>query len=114
MRFVRAVAGLDPVAEDFKPFRGESKAYRFYGLRGRTTTVIWLRDKRVDALAEVRDGKVPERRTDWKLPMKTEGTVDAYLPWEDRHVTARTEANKICLPPFRRSIVLRFKTPEVW
>ena len=113
-RFAKAIEGLDPVAEDFKPFRGESKAYRFYGLRGKVTTVIWLRDKRVDALAEVRDGKVPERRTDWKLPMKTEGAVDAYLPWEDRHIMAQTEANKICLPPFRRSIVLRFKTPEVW
>ena len=113
-RFVRAIAGLDPVAEDFKPFRGESKAYRFYGLRGRKTTVIWLRDKRVDALAEIRDGKAPEVRTNWKLPMKTEGQVDAYLPWEDRHETARTEGNKICLPPFRRSIVLRFRTPEVW
>ena len=113
-RFVRAVAGLDPVAEDFRPFCGESKAYRYYGLRGRNTTVIWLRDKRVDALAEVRDGKRPEVRTDWKIPMKTGGQVDAYLPWEDRHVTAWTEANKICLPPFRRSIVLRFKTPGVW
>ena len=113
-RFARAVAGLDPVVEDFRPFRGESKAYRYYGLCGRNTTVIWLRDKRVDALAEVRDGKRPEVRTDWKIPMKTGGPVDAYLPWEDRHVTARTEANKICLPPFRRSVVLRFKTPEVW
>lgn len=90
------------------------QAYRFYGLRGRNTTVVWLRDKRVDALAELRDGKVPEVRTNWKLPMKTEGPVDAYLPWEDRHVTAQTEANKICLPPFRRSVVLRFKTPGVW
>ena len=113
-RFARAIAGLDPVAENFKPFRGESKAYRFYGLRGRKTSVVWLRDKRVDALAEIREGKAPELRTDWKIPMKTGGQVDAYLPWEDRHVTARTEANKICLPPFRRSIVLRFKTPEVW
>ena len=113
-RFVRAVAGLDPVAEDFNPFRGESKAYRFYGLRGRKTTVIWLRDKRVDALAELQDGKAPELRTDWKLPMRTGGAVDAYLPWEDRHETARIEGNKICLPPFRRSVVLRFRTPEVW
>ena len=113
-RFVKAIEGLDPIAEDFRPFYGESKAYRSYGLRGQNTTVVWLRDKRVDALAEVRDGKTAERRTGWKVPIRAGGPVDCYLPWEDRHEPAAIRDGKIELPPFRRSVVLRFKTPEVW
>jgi len=112
-RFAEAIRGLDPIAEDFKPFRIESKAYRAYGLRGKKTTVVWVRDKRTDALAEVRDGQTAETRVGWKIPLRANGPVDCYLPWEDRHVTAQTEESKICLPPFRRSAVLRFGTPAV-
>ena len=113
-RFKKAVEGLDPIAEDFRPFRCESKAFRAYGLRGKKTTVIWLRDKRVDALAEVRDGQRSEVRTGWKLHVRSGGPVACYLPWEDRHAAAKADWNVIELPPFRRSIVLRFKTPKVW
>lgn len=110
-RFARAVEGLDPIAERFRQFRGESKAMRFYGLRGQLTTVVWVRDKYVDALAEVRDGKVAEIRKNWKIPLRSNGPVDCYLPWEDRHMPGVAEPNKIALPDFRRSIVVRFKTP---
>lgn len=110
-RFARAVEGLDPIAERFRPFRGESKAMRFYGLRGRSTSVVWVRDKYVDALAEVRDGKTADVRTGWKIPLRSGGWVDCYLPWEDRHEPGVAEPNKIALPAFRRSIVVRFKTP---
>ncbi len=110
-RFARSVEGLDPVAEDFLPFRGESRAYRYYGLRGRHATVVWLRDKRIDALSEVKDGVKAEVRKGWKVALKAGGPVDCYLPWEDRHERADVDGGKIVLPPFRRSIVMRYKTP---
>lgn len=110
-RFARAIKGLDPVAEDFTPFRFESPAYRAYGLRGKKTTVVWVRDKRVDALAEVKNGKKAEVRTGWKIACATGGPVECYLPWEDRAVKAEVVDGKILLPPFTRSAVLRFRTP---
>ena len=113
-RFAKAIEGLDPREEHFRPFRCGSKAYRLYGLKGTRTTIAWIRDKRVDALAEVKDGQAAEVRTGWKVPLRTGGPVDCYLPWEDRHVAAETDQGRICLPPFRRSVVLRFKTPKVW
>lgn len=110
-RFAEAIRGLDPIAEDFRPFRIESAAYRAYGLKGRTTTVVWLRDKRVDALTELGDGVPAPLNEGWKLPHRTGGAVDCYLPWENRHVTADSENGKIEIPSFRRSVVLRFPTP---
>ena len=110
-RFAHAIEGIDPIAEDFVPFRIESKAYRCYGLRGRTTTVAWIRDKRTDALSEVKDGVKAVLREGWKVPMRTGSPVDCYLPWEDSHVRALVADGKIHLPPFCRSIVIRFKTP---
>ena len=109
-RFAHAIEGIDPIAEDFVPFRMESKAYRCYGLKGRMTTVAWLRDKQVDALAEVKDGAAAELRVGWKVSLRTGGSVDCYLPWEDTHVRVRVADGKILLPPFRRSVVIRFKT----
>ena len=109
-RFVKAIEGLDPVAENFKPFRIESKAFRCYGLKGKDTTVAWLRDKRVDALAEVKDGKRAEVRTGWKVAMRAKGPVECYLPWEDLCVATTAEKGKISLPPFKRSVVFRFKS----
>lgn len=107
-RFAKAIAGLDPVAEDFKPFYTESRRLRMYGLRGKTISVVWCRDKRNSWRDEFVDGVRPERLEHERVPFNG-CTLDCYLPWEDRRVSVQAP----CLPPFTRSIVVRVPSTAV-
>ena len=107
-RFANAIEGLDPVAEDFRPFYTESQRLRMYGLRGRTTSVVWCRDKASDWESELVRGVAPETRNGECVPFRG-CALDCYLPWEDRRVTVPAPA----LPPFRRSIVVRVPSAAV-
>ena len=94
---------------DFDPVRTETARLRIYGLRGRKTTVLWCRDKTCDWRSELVEEKAAETVTGEKLPFWNR-TFRCYLPWEDREV----EASAPALPPFRRSIVVRFPTAELF
>lgn len=104
-RFARAVDGLDPIAEDFTPFRLETRRLRVYGLRGKTTTILWCRDKFCTWQSELVDGNAPTDVTGECLPY---WGVDftCYDPWTD--VQSATKAPAI--PSFKRSLVVRFPT----
>lgn len=101
-RFATAIEGLDPVAEQFRPFYMESRRLRMYGLRGRRTAVVWCRDKRNSWEDEFMRGDSVETLTGQEVPFRG-CRMDCYLPFEDRHVTVDAPV----LPPFRRSIVVR-------
>ena len=105
-RFARAVKGLDPVAERFRPFHTETRRLRLYGLAGRTTTVVWCRDKLCDWRSELVEGRKPEAVADEVAPFDCKTGFGVYLPWEDRE--ERLPAGRCKLPPFRRSCVIRF------
>ena len=105
-RFAKATEGLDPVAEEFKPFRTETKRLRIYGLRGRRTTVLWCRDKMNTWETEYRNGIPPETLRDVKLPFASREGFSVYLPWEDR--TVSLPAGQCVLPPFQRSCTVLF------
>ena len=115
-RFKKAIDGLDPVAERFKPFRTETQRFRMYGLKGVKTTVIWFRDKRVTH--ELLDrGMKPEPVVGAKLMPWSEypalffpgvSKFSWYLPWQDKSV----ESESIDIPEFTHSAVLRFATAE--
>lgn len=107
-RFANAVEGLDPVAEDFRPFYTESRRLRMYGLRGRTTSVVWCRDKASDWESELVRGVAPETLDGESVPFRG-CALDCYLPWEDRRVTVPAPT----LPPFRRSVVVRVPSASV-
>lgn len=107
-RFAKAIEGLDPVAERFRPFYTETPRLRVYGLKGLKTIVVWCRDKRNGWEDEFVRGFRPETITDEILPFWG-CSCDCYLPWEDRRVTVDTS----CLPPFRRSIVVRIPADAV-
>ena len=105
--FVRAVEGLDPIREHFRPFRTETHRVRIWGLRGAETTVLWLRDKRSTWLTEIERGQMPEEVCGEKLPNCLRRTAyEWYLPWADRRLT--TDSTDV--PPFLRSAVVRFRT----
>ena len=106
-RFAKAIAGLDPVAEDFRPFRTETRRMRIYGLRGKTTTVLWCRDKESNWQTELGLRQAPSPVKGERLPFdKT--TFACYLPWSDKTV----ETTEPVLPEFVRSIVVRFPSDQ--
>ncbi len=107
-RFAKAIEGLDPVAERFRPFYTETPRLRVYGLKGLKTIVVWCRDKRNGWEDEFVRGLPPETIADESLPFWG-CSYDCYLPWEDRRVTVPAQK----LPPFRRSIVVRVPADAV-
>ncbi len=96
-RFAKAVEGLDPAAEHFRPFRTESHRMRIYGLRGMETVLLWLRTK---------DGGTAENES---FRFGGRGTAEIYFPLEDRREALKVEENAWCnLPAVKRSAVIRF------
>ena len=104
-RFGKAIEGVDPVAEDFRPFHTETRRLRLYGLRGRRNTLVWCRDKASSWRSELVDGN-PAAKIEGERHPFGDRNLSCYLPWEDRTV----EVSGAELPSFRRSLVVRFAT----
>ena len=107
-RFAEAVKGVDPVAEHFRPFHTETRRLRVWGLRGKTTTLFWCRDKANTWESELVRGEPPAKISGEKIPYV--GSLKCYLPWENRWV----EADGGVLPDFSRSIVVRMAVTVRW
>ena len=107
-RFAKAIEGLDPAAEHFRPFHTETHRLRLWGLRGDRTTVVWLRDKRNTWATEIETGVAPETVTGETLPVCFKrDRLEWYLPWEDKSLVT---SDALEIPPFVRSAVVRFAT----
>jgi len=107
-RFAKAIDGLDPIAEAFRPFYTESRHLRMYGLRGKTISAIWCRDKASTWRNEFVEGVKPEVLDKEKVPFNN-CELDCYLPWEDKSLVV----NAPVLPPFKRSIVVKVPSAAV-
>lgn len=111
-RFANAIAGIDPADEAFLPFYTETRRLRLHGLHGKRHTLIWCRDKQNGWREELSQGIAPELLDCERLPRLYYGDspMECYLPWEDRHACMTSgDDGWWTLPPFRRSIVLRFQ-----
>ena len=98
-RFRKAIAGVDPAAERFRPFRLENHRLRLWGLRGKTKTMIWMRTKTGDFDAVARE-EAEECLFD--IPM----CFTVYDPWND----VTTDVTDGRIPGFRRDVVVTFAT----
>ncbi len=113
-RFVRAIAGFDPVAEQATPLQFETERIRGFVLRGRRTILAWCRDKRAGWREELAEGVRAEPVLDELLPADFAGVPRAvveavvYAPWTDRWSFAMiAEDGRVRLPAFTRSCVLK-------
>ena len=106
-RFAGAVEGIDPAAEQFVPFRTETRRLRIYGLRGNTMNLLWCRDKRTDWESELVRRIQPELLHGERIPVAHSGECVCFLPWENRSVAVPVKDFWCELPDFRRSIVVR-------
>jgi len=107
-RFAAAVDGLDPPAENFQPFELDHERLFVFGLKGKTKTMVWSRDKQNTWKTELEEEKEPETLTDLILDLGTKGQrVRFYDPWENRWMDGKADDGKIVLPSFRRSLVVK-------
>lgn len=108
-RFARAIAGVDPIAEDFQPYYTETHALRVYGLRGRSMDLLWCRDKASDWRCELDEERPAAELRDLSAPVDNAGSCQAYLPWTDKEEELTLRHSRVLLPPFHRSLVLRVR-----
>jgi len=114
-RFSEAVKGIDPVKEDFKAILTETGDLRIYHLKGKNTSLIWLRDKSSSWQSELRDGKIPTGHTGLRIKIPEPGfkdrqsKIDIYDPWKDKWYILESDGPEVVLPDFQRSLVLRIK-----
>lgn len=105
-RFVRALHGLDPAAENFEPYYTETRRLRVYGLRGKHGNLMWCRDKLADYSSELAQ-KIPATIvTNEVVPLERSGRTGCYQPWIDQFTEPVVTDNQCHLPEFRRSIVI--------
>ena len=106
-RFAAAVEGLDPPAENFRPFELDNERLFLYGLEGKTKTLVWCRDKLNTWKTELDEEKPPETLTDLTIDLDAKGKrVRFYDPWENRRTDGKADNGKIVLPGFCRSLVI--------
>lgn len=112
-RFNEAVKGTDPVHEAFIPSYIETAAVRVYLLKGRTTTLIWVRDKNSNWESELEQGIAPRLLQESVIDLHVLGIkgvkaqIKVYDPWKNTWTKILNENNMITLPDFKRSLVVR-------
>jgi hypothetical protein len=112
-RFAEAIKGIDPPAENFEPIELDLPRLRVYILRGKHTLLAWCRDKKNTWQTELADGKEPEviNNAVVLLPDSSKNMNNAdvsfYDPWKNKWEPGKVEDNKISLPDFTRSLVVR-------
>lgn len=106
-RFAAAVEGLDPPAENFQPFELDHERLYLYGLKGKTKTLVWCRDKQNTWKTELEEGHAPEMLTGLTVTLDAGNQrIRFYDPWEHRWTDGRRNGAAIVLPDFRRSLVV--------
>lgn len=110
-RFSKAIAGLDPIAEDFKPKYFETPNMRVYVLDGKKTLVAYCRDKNNSWLTELKAGIAPKVLAHELLPFDKLGVsadrASVYLPYADATMSVKSSGNGILMPDFLRAAVVR-------
>jgi hypothetical protein len=95
-RFAQVVEGLDPAVERFEPSMVEHARLRIYRLKGRRTTLLWLRDSQAGAVEGV--------------TVRAEGRrVRVFDPWENRWTEGKVRGGRVLLPKFSTSLAIVMK-----
>lgn len=96
-RFAQVVAGLDPPAEHFQPSMLPNEQARIYALKGRKTTLYWLR--LADSAATA---------SGLSLPAATK-TARVFDPWRNQWSEVQARHGRVTLPPFSKTLVVVMK-----
>ena len=111
IRFNNVIKGINPIKEEFAPFTFIRDSVRYYGIKGKKTTMIWCRDAKSNWKTELQQGIHPEIRKDISFELAVTGRKDynsakVYDPWNDKWTNVQIINGKVTLPPFIRSTVV--------
>ena len=112
-RFNEVIKGIDPIRESFSPSLIETNSLRIYVLKGKNTTLLWLRDKMNNWESELKKGIPPQilHRINVNLPdlgiTAPYEKIDVYDPWKDLWTTIKKDDLTFTLPDFKRSVAVR-------
>ncbi len=112
-RFAEAIKGINPVTEAFTPFQINHSGLRTYGLRSKTTTLLWCRDAANTWQMELVAGKSPETLKGLTLtvdswrPEGKKASVSFYDPWQHKWSKSTPLTATLSLPDFSRSLVVK-------
>jgi hypothetical protein len=108
-RFQEAIKGFDPVAENALPFQNaENGKLKVYGLRGKKTTYLWVRDGNSNWKTELEENR-PVSNVSGKvirLGLPKPKHLSFYDPWKGDWSKGKASAT-VKLPDFSRSIVIK-------
>ena len=108
-RFNEAIKSFDPVAQQATPFHQlANNGLTVYGLRGRKTTLLWVRDGASDWKSELEDKRraaVLSRKV-IKPGLPIPKKLSFYDPWKGVW-TKGTPGQALSLPDFSRSIIVK-------
>jgi hypothetical protein len=111
-QFSKAVEGVDPAAEGFTPEKLCRDGLRYYCLRGRRTTLVWVRDASNTWEAEFSQGLAPGVVSGRQIPVSQivpgikKARTEIFDPWTGVWSKAGKKET-VVLPDFKRSIVIR-------
>ena len=110
-RFAAAVSGFDPIAESPKTLRNDTEELRVWTLAGKTTILAYCRDKTSDIYSEIGDGKpvLELSGLSVELPVGTATSAIVYEPFADRWTDVSVAEGKVCLPDFKRAVVVKIR-----
>jgi len=114
-RFQAATQGLDPAGEAFEPSMLTDPRLRIYVLKGKHIWLAWCRDSRNSWQSELEAGQPPEILRDLSLDLgqtlsnTLPATGRVYDPWKDQWTEVTKDGTRLSLPPFSRSLVIRFE-----
>ena len=112
-RFNEAIKGIDPIRESFMPSFKETSSLRVYILKGKRTTLIWLRDKLSNWQTELEKGS-PARTIDNEqlkisdLGITKKQRIRVYDPWRNIWLP-QSDASALNLKGVKRSAVIRLE-----
>lgn len=112
-RFNAAIAGINPLVENFQPFEFMIPECRAYAMTGKKTTLVWCRDASSNWQTELLENKKPtEIQT--SIPLSKLGlkakiikSVQIYDPWKNTWSKTKVIENSIKVPAFTRSVVVK-------
>ena len=102
--------------EKFSPFFTETDLLRIYGLKGKKTTLLWLRDKMNNWESELEKGITPGMLHGVEVNLAELGItlpvaeIDIYDPWKNIWTSSEKNSAVFTLPDFKRSIVVKIIT----
>ena len=112
--FAKVIRAIAPAEEAYTAELRENLRFRFHILRGRTHDLIWMRDKAATYESELERGVPAETFSGMQLSLtgllqEKVSQVTFYAPWEKNSGVIPQIEDKLLLPSFRRSLVLKLE-----